>query len=68
MRNNDVRYNMKKFDKKDIIGQSSSTLDEAIERAVSQGKSMINQYKVIEIIGQQRTNQKNQYQVVLSER
>jgi flavin-binding protein dodecin len=59
---------MKKFDKKDIIGQSSSTLDEAIERAVSQGKSMINQYKVIEIIGQQRTNQKNQYQVVLSER
>jgi len=59
---------MKKTNKQDFVGQSDSNLDEAIQKAISQGKIDAERYKVIEITGSQQTNNKKQYQVVLSER
>lgn len=59
---------MKKTNKQDFVGQSNSNLDEAIKKAISQGKIEANQYKVIEMIGHQQINKKKSYQVVLAER
>ena len=59
---------MKITNKQDFVGQSNSNLDEAIKRAISQGKAEAEKYKVIEMVGRQQTNNKKSYQVVLSER
>ncbi|WP_367607589.1 hypothetical protein [Legionella sp. W05-934-2] len=58
---------MKNNNKQDILGQSNSNLDEAINSAISQGKIDAHRYKVIEMIGLQQNNKKS-YQVVLTER
>ena len=59
---------MKKIIKQDFVGESKTNLDEAIKKAISQGKTEAEAYKVIEMVGSQRNNNKKNYQVVLSER
>ena len=58
---------MKKIIKQDFVGESKTNLEEAIEKAISQGKIEAEAYKVIEMVGSQLNNKKS-YQVVLSER
>lgn len=56
---------MKKTNKQDFVGQSNTNLDEAIQRAISQGKNDAQLYKVIEIIGRHQIDKEKSYQVVL---
>ncbi len=59
---------MKKINKQDFVGQSTSSLDEAIKQAFRQAKFESEHYKVIEMIGSQQTDNKKNYHVVLCER
>lgn len=59
---------MKKNNKRDFVGQSNNTLEEAIAQAITRGKKDAKDFKVIEMTGRQQLDNQKTYQVVLSER